>query len=188
MQEIKTIYRGYEIIFRDNSEEWCCTELVGSYGNGSSYPKLSTVKAKIDNMIASLRKKSTVSVYDIQAGDGYGNKRISISPAIITEYIGQKSSSRHDKSAAHRVATMAVRGGKSKPSRTEGLMTHFMLDTPENHAAVDLARAAHVEVVEAIKRLKDAVEAIPRVTLDDIRPLVDIYEAQQEQPTETEQQ
>ncbi len=45
------------------------------------------------------------------------------------------------------------------------------MDTPEVAEAIETARALHAEAVEALRRFKDAVKAIPRMTKDDWRKL-----------------
>lgn len=65
-----------------------------------------------------------------------------------------------------------TRNSASDPDSLYGVdYTNCAMDTPEVAAAIDHARKMHAEAVEAGKRYKDAVRAIPRMTLDEWRKL-----------------
>lgn len=179
MTKVSTIYRGYEIEYSDNNEEWFCHDLTDSYG--VSYPKLSTVKAKIDNMISALRKKSTVEAFGLIGGPG--GKPV-MTPCIVTEYIGEGKESKYDRGPLFpKVAAMAIRKGKERPSRREIGLSSIMPNTPEALAAFEIAMDAYLAAMAASNRYKEAFDAIPRLQLEHIQPLVDIYNAQQEPET-----
>lgn len=182
MTKVSTFYRGYEIEYSDNSEEWFCHDLTETYG--VTYPKLSTVKAKIDQMLLTLRKKSAVEAYGIFGG----SSKPEMGACMVTEYLGSKKTSKYDRDpAAPMVAVMSIRKGKEKPSRREVHLASIMPNTPEAHAAFEAAMDAYLEAQKASNRYREAFASIPRLQLDHIKTLVEIYDSQQEPPTETKE-
>lgn len=170
MTEIKIEHRGYTIRFNENADEWTCSE-----ADYYSSPSLSKVKAKIDKMLLDVRKASSVTVFEISHGFG----RMSRYESKLTEFVKTK----HDKDwrgnalpPSHIVASVAARDGTKKPARREMKLSDMMPDTPEAHAAYAACETLFREAKAAEKRAIAAFDAIPRVTLDDIRALVRLAE------------
>ena len=65
-----------------------------------------------------------------------------------------------------------TRNGAYDPDSLYGIeLASCAMDTPEVVEAIEAARKLHAEAVEAGRRFKDAVKAIPRMTKDDWRKL-----------------
>lgn len=61
-----------------------------------------------------------------------------------------------------------TRNGAYDPDSLYGIeLASCAMDTPEVFEAIEAARKLHAEAVEAGRRFKDAVKAIPRMTKDD---------------------
>ncbi|RWI96392.1 MAG: hypothetical protein EOR22_06430 [Mesorhizobium sp.] len=180
MAEITTTYRGHEIRYGDNTDEWYCGDLES--GN-NSHVSLAKLKAKIDKMYLDLRKQGAVKAFEIQ---GYGGDIPRLAEATIVEYLGQgktyNSRTNHGSggyvAGPHKIAVVATRRGNERASRAEQTFDDIMPDTPEAHAAfaeavrlAQLARAAQAAATAALK-------AVPRLSLDDIRELVRIKESE----------
>lgn len=61
-----------------------------------------------------------------------------------------------------------TRNGRFDPDNLYGIeMVSCAMDTPEVAEAIEAARKLHAEAVEAHRRFKDAVKAIPRMTKDE---------------------
>lgn len=178
MTEIFTIYRGYKITYSDNAESWICYDLTESHGK--TFDKLSLAKSAIDKLVKSLRDKASVQAFEMYTGDG----GVTLTPALVTEYLGF-GKERYEKTEYHRVASAASRS-KGRVSRKEIALGALIPDTPEMRAAAKKV----IELGNQIKALRDerdaAIEAIPRLQLDDIKDLVDIYNSQQAPEEKTE--
>ncbi len=174
VSNISTEYRGYKISFGDNSEEWSCSEL-SFYG----FPKLSTLKARVDKMLLDVRKKSAVSCFEITHRD------TSKTPGTIVDYVKM----RHDndyargyvdgklpKIAKHVVAVVAQRSNSDRAARGEKDLDGLMPDTPEALAAFEVYAEKVRLYREAGKAADMAYAAVPRVTVEMIAELKRIKE------------
>ena len=174
---IEVTHRGYTITFNENSDEWYCRELSGkSY----SAPKLSTIKASIDRMLLSVRKKSAITCYEVSGGH---SRDPSKTEAQIVEFITTKNERDYSgkaKPPVHIVASVAQRRGSAKASRREVSIADLMPDTPEAHAAFDRLVKATEREVAAHKETLAALNAIPRVTFEMITDLVKLADEKPE--------
>lgn len=176
MAEITTTYRGHEIRYGENSDEWYCSDLESG---GQSHASLAKLKAKIDKMYLDLRKKAAVKAFEINTG--YYEKP-SLNETTVIEYVGQAKVRDYSKGGhtlgPHKVACVATRRGNDRPSRAEMEMSGLMPDTPEAHAAfAEALRLA--EIAEAARKVAVATQAaVPRLSLDDIADLVKIKESE----------
>ena len=176
MAEIKTTYRGHEIAYGENSDEWYCRDLEAG---GGSHASLAKLKAKIDKMYLDLRKKAAVKAFEL--GDGGWNGKPTINETTIIEYV--KAFAEKDwkgvlGATRHKVAYVATRRGNERASRAEMELSALMPDTPEAHAAfTEAVRLAEIAAA-AHKAAEAALKAVPRLTLDDIGELVRIKQSE----------
>lgn len=164
---IKTEYRGYTITYSENSDEWWSHEV------GVSNVSLAKVKAKIDAMHLKLRKGSAVECLYI--GKNYG--AAGSTPASLIEYVEPKYSSGRwpeEKKVllGHTVYAMQKEDAKERPTRQKKDLDNYAPDTPEVREAIAAWVVAEEEENAARKRTAAAREAIPRMTVDMIQPLV----------------
>lgn len=193
-EQIKLIYRGYEIQFNSSTEHWYCTAIESLtnrgkaedvYSNALSSASLKKVKDGIDKFLAEMRKANGVEAYLI-ADSGRGANNPIMTPCMVVEYNGLKKTYA-DKQPDHKVSTMAIRYSNSKPSRAEGSMQEIMPNTDEAHSAFAVAVAAAEKIREAEKEFKKAFAAIPRLQLEDIPELVKIHDRMKLGPAEETQ-
>ena len=162
-------HRGYKIVFNEHADEWSCPEV-----NHFSSPSLLKVRAKIDSMLLSVRKKIAVKCFEIGSSHNsrWAQEKIE---ATIVEYekqeIVRKYGSQETISINHLVASVAQRPGSSKASRRTAKLSELMSDTPEAHAAHDAFLVLLEEERAAARRTEAAFKAIPRVTVEDIAEL-----------------
>ena len=169
MSQIKTEHRGYDIFYSENGDEWTCFDMGD--GKTRSNTSLAKVKAAIDAMLLSQRKAEAVPCLEISSHSG-----LRAYEAKVTEYVKPSAGARWDrdnegKVVDHVVASMSERDG-SKASRREAKLSELAPDTPDVRAAVQRARDAYGAVKAAEKSFRDAVDAIPRLKLEDIAALV----------------
>lgn len=181
MPNISTTYRGYEITYNENTEQWNCYDLESSYsGKDSSSPKLSTIRAKIDKMVTDMRKAAAVEAFEINTNH---TSKPSKRNCIVTEYLGNvKGRYSWEPEITPKVASVSLRNGKSKPTRSEIAITMIMPNTREALEAYEDAAAAYREIEKARAVYAERLAAIPRLSLDDIKALVEIHENQQSNP------
>jgi hypothetical protein len=191
-EQLKLIYRGYEIQYNDATEHWYCLDIQALVSRGKrrvgggldevhsdllSDASLKKVKAEIDKFLAEMRKGAGVEAYLI---DGGGPR---MTPCMVVEYTGLKKTY-SDKQPDHKVSTMAIRSGNSKPSRMEGSMRGIMPNTDEAHSAFAAAFAAAEKVREAQIEYERVFALIPRLQLEHIPELVKIHDRMKLGPAE----
>ena len=180
-EELIIHYRGFEIKWNGNREEWYCYDIDGKDG---SSPKPSKIKAAIDKMYLSRRKASSVAVLEIAYGGGF--TRGTLIDAMVTEYVGpiverDYSTPNGRKIVGHKVAVVAERKDNRKASRRELRLDTLASDTPEVRAAYDEYIRLFEESRRVAKLAEAAQKAIPRLRLEDINPLVELYEKMKEE-------
>lgn len=189
MADVKFTYRGYEIHFSMNSEEWYCNEiemLSKTHRDGtvsSSYlssPKLPEVKAGIDKFLTEMRKAAGVEAFIISGATSKPEKR----NCMVVEYHGTKRNYA-DKKPEHKASTMAIRHGNGKPSRVEGSLRDMMPNTPEALAAFEEAVEAHKALEAARLHYVGVFARIPRLQPEDIPGLVKVYKIQNPEEVDT---
>lgn len=165
---IETEYRGYNIRFSENEDEWRCYDA----GDGIKHPKLSGVKAKIDSLLLAERKIGATMCFEIDKYRGC----VSLTESTVIEYLGPKLERRNNIPfiAAQKVAVVSRRRGNTKSARREDTLDGLAPDSDETRAAWAEAQRLHVILAAAQKTYDAAVKAIPRLTLADIQPLVKI--------------
>lgn len=181
-KDITTTHRGYEIIYIETKEGWMCPDLDGGGYGGEIFDTLAEVKAKINDMVASMRKEASVPAFFVSTGHPP-----SLLSSLVTEYLGLKRDVYGKPTFEGKVASMAIRGASKKPTRAEHAIGQFAPNTPEAVAAFGEALKLYEAAKEATKKYEAAIAAIPRLTKDDIAGLVKIYEDQQ-QPAEPEKE
>jgi hypothetical protein len=168
MGSITTEYRGHEIRYDQNADEWTSYDLAGKT---KSSPSLSKIKAAIDAMYLAERKANATACLEVR-----NHTSLKVVDATLVEYLGptieRSLHSQMRRISDHKVASVARREGSSKPSRCEMPLSCFAPLSPETDAALVRVREAETVLRRAQKAYKDAVAAIPRVTLDDIADLV----------------
>jgi len=173
---LKTEYRGYEIRYSENQDEWVC------YDCGVTEPTLSKAKAKIDALHLKMRKAAATPCYEIRE-DGF---TVGLEDATVIQYRGENweepwMSSKKARFRGHRVASMCQRGVSSRKSRRDCYLHTLVPQTEEARAAA--AEAARLgEIAKAAdKAYREAIDAIPRLDIEDIEGLVEASSAQMEE-------
>ena len=167
---ISTEYRGYRINYSENQDEWSCYEA----GTGFSHAKLSGVKAKIDALFLAERKRGATACLEMESL--YGSACVAMIDATVIEYLGPKLD-RHNGVlviVGQKVAVVARRRGSEKAARRECELSSLAQNTPETLAAWAEAQRLYLIYADAKKAYDAAVTAIPRLSLDDVMPLVTI--------------
>lgn len=171
-------YRGHVITFGENSDEWSCLDLGPGFANAS----LRKVKASIDKMYLDQRKKAAVACFELRGG--YSDRPPDAVEGSIIEYVGPvaKMSYRSSDPASegHKVAVVAKRHGRERAARAEAEISDLMPDTPEAHAALAEAEAAHEKARIAFAIFREAFNRIPRISPEDIAELIRIKKTDQE--------
>lgn len=171
---IETEYKGYRILYNDNSDEWSCSDL------DVSDPALSKVKAKIDKILNSRRKLESVSAFYLRTDSKPFT--VSLTDATVVEYLGPNvvndynvtrlpSGASPKVQRGHKIAVMVGLDGE-RASRRNMPLSHLVADTPETHAAIKVAQDAGAAAKAADAEYRAAVAAIPRLTTDQIAGLV----------------
>lgn len=174
--DVKCIYRGYEITYNENTEEWNCYDINSSYSSSGSSPKLAAIKARIDKMLVDMRKAEAVEAFVINAS---ASSEPSKTNCMVTEYVGtDRNGYTRDAPFEPKVATMALRRGNNKPSRQELFINNLMPNTKEALEAYEDALAAYRAVKAARAVYQERLNAIPRLSLEDIPGLVEVYKIQ----------
>lgn len=175
MTEIKIEYRGYPIRYSENEDLWNCYDL-GGHGKDASEPSLSKLKARIDALILSERKRGSVPCLILT--HNHHTFQIDTIEGAITEYLGPKIERPYGQKervvVEQRVAVSAKRSANSRVSRQDSPLSKHALITPEVDAALAEANRLGVLAREANAAYKAAFDAIPRVQIDDISALVKI--------------
>lgn len=174
---LETEHRGYKIRYGENSDEWFCNEA----GDGMSAPTLSKLKDKINRMIASQKKKTAVDFLVIEDSGIIGNRKTLLTEARMTGYSGPEVSNKGYSSlekvvTGHKVEAVYVgrKWGKSDERAARRVVN--LKDCCPDTDAVRKALAEVNRLGEAAKLAdkahREAIEAIPRLTLADIDTLV----------------
>ncbi len=151
---IGTTYNGHEITFSEGDEVWECREL------GLSAPKLSTLKAKLDEIERAARRVDAVPVYFL--GDGYGIQRLT--PAVVTLL-----DENHEKSLVPKVFIILNEGRQAR--RMKVPIDRVAPRTPEAKAAFEAYTAADQAAHKARSEAERASKAIPRIAVADLKPV-----------------
>jgi hypothetical protein len=165
MERIITEYRGHQIEYSHNADEWNCFDV------GYSSSKLSNVRSRIDKFYLDIRKNSAISCFELEH-NGHGK-----TPAMIIDFIKQKQDRSWDgklKEIDHIVSVVAKRAGKQKQSRREAKITELMQDTPEAEAAYQVYVEKYHLYLKAQREYHAAKQAIPRVKPEQIETLIKI--------------
>lgn len=163
-------YRGYRIIYSENMDEWTCFDI--GRGKGAVAPTLSKMKAKVDDYLRSIRKEAAVNCLELHT---YGG--LKAFEATIVEYLGPQLdggawTSRPKHVSGHKVAAMAQRDGATRVSRQELSLTTLAPIGDATYAAMEEAKRREAILRAAERDLKEAIAAIPRLSLADIDALV----------------
>jgi hypothetical protein len=155
---IETEYKGFKIIFRDNSEEWSCPS--ADYSSAS----LAAVKRKIDTIDRARRKAGAVPA--LRVGDRGG-----IEEVTVVEYTGATKSRWRDQIEHSVYVIGASRHGDKTAVRSKGLLAEFCADTPENRAALTAIANMRAEIIRIEKAIQEAKSAIPKLTVEQVAHL-----------------
>lgn len=130
-------------------------------------------------MYLDLRKKAATKAFEL--GGGGWNGKPTINETTIIEYVkpfAEKSWKGVEGALRHKVACVATRRGNERASRAEMELTALMPDTPDAHAAfAEALRLAEI-AAEAHKAAAAALDAVPRLALEDISELVRIKQSE----------
>lgn len=165
---MKTEYRGYEIRYAENADEWNC------FAIGFSHEKLSKVKAKIDALHLKLRKSAAVDCFVLEGGGYQGES--SMTEARVIDYIApvreKKSWERVGRGPVidHEVAVVAKFSGSDKPIRRV-----MKLSSLHNEEA--LSHVAGINEIErqiaSLQKLRGKLEEdLPRLPFERLSDLV----------------
>jgi len=168
---IEVEHRGYTIRFSENADEWSCLDVEDIKGRRVSSQSLSKVKAAIDKMLLDVRKANAVDCFELAGDHGWEPKA---TETRIIEYVEQKKDRVYNPktgnsdlvAGAHIVGCVARRNGNKQAARRNVKLDDLMPDTPDAHAALAQAKAAHERKTLAEQEYRRAFAAIPRVTID----------------------
>lgn len=170
---LETEYRGYTIRYSENEDRWNCYEV-----DKKGAVTLSDMKKRIDAMHLKMRKEASVPCFEIKRREGKDTWDVGLIEAKLIDYVkpryeGGSWTGKPQYIADHRVATVAKRPGSTRAARQEVYLSTLVPDTDEVHSAIFKANKLGHEAHLAATAFRDAVEAIPRLTLDDIQNLVE---------------
>lgn len=169
MSYIKTEYRGHEILYNENTDEWTCYDI--DYRG----PALSKVRARIDKMYLELRKTAAVGCFLLDGGNWSAPSAI---PATVVEYLGDQRTFSGFKQPATKVAVVSKSRGSGKSARSHTELDRLMPDTPEAHEALRAAEEAFARLKDAKAAYDAAYAAVPRLTVDDVQGLKRIKDSE----------
>lgn len=174
---ITTEYRGYEIKWSDNADEWVCYDA----GEGVSGSSLLKVKEAIDRINLKARKDAAVPCIELHSS----SRGIGKTESMIVQYIGPKIDrvgsyfeGYTQAITGHKVATVGKRRGNKKATRSVNELHKLMPDTPEAHAALAIADQLRKVAIEADAMADAAFKLIPRMQLSDVQRLVEITQTE----------
>lgn len=172
---IEVNHRGYTIHYNENTDEWCA-----SGANMFSHAKLTTVRGKIDQMLRAERQASSVPAFFIDADPFRGPQNPE--PATVIEYVRERWDRDYKTGLnvmrGHTVAVMAGGiGMKDRKSRRDVNMESLMPANPEALAAYSNYLDIKHELQKLVVKARQAVAAVPRLTLEDIAELHRIAKA-----------
>lgn len=164
MSLIKTEYRGYTITYREDENVWRCAALNDNGGSS-----LLAVKGKIDKLHLELRKEAAVPAYFL----GFERRE----ECRVIEYLGQNISrervnGEYVNVPSFTVAVLSREDGKSKWSRSIKNLRNLIPATPEAEKAWEEYLRLKAEIAAASRKAEKALEAIPRLTIEEIQGLV----------------
>jgi len=177
---LETEHRGYKIRYGENSDEWYSSDA----GDNMTAPTLSALKTKIDRMIAKQKKNTAIDamVLDVSLSVISNEKTTAIN-AKLTAYVGPELAKRGGISSGqqvtgHKVETIyvATRWGKAdeRPARRVISLSNCCPIGPATDAAIEEANRLGEIAKQAVQQHRKAIDAIPRLTLDQIEALVKI--------------
>lgn len=178
----KIEYRGYDIWFNENMDEWSVHGL--NYSNKS----LKLCRDHIDRLYLKMRKENSVQVYALCVPhSSKSSEEVYFETGTMIDYIREVTERErfsNDKGPVvdHRVAVVSQRRDSTKPARREEKMSHLVKPGHEAEAALVRIKAARAAVLQAQAAFDAEVESLPRFTLDDIAMLV---KASKASPTES---
>lgn len=157
MSRIETEYKGYKIVYGENSEDWTCYTI--EFSNKS----LATVKRKIDNVDRARRKAGAVPALCItDAG---------IVEVTVVEYEGVKTS-RYGGEEGHQVYVVgAARFDKEAIGRSKQGTNNLCADTPENRALLTRATELRIDRDVLTKQIREVLGSIPTLDPETVRHL-----------------
>jgi hypothetical protein len=164
---MQTEYRGYEIRFSENSDEWGC------YAIGFHHEKLSKVKAKIDAMHLKLRKGAAVDCFVLECARYMGG--YSLKEAKVIDYLGpireKKSFERVGTGPVidHEVAVMSTFSDAERLSRRTMSLSNLYVDEAQNHmAGINEIERQIATLQKELSKRKAALPCLPIEMLSDL--------------------
>lgn len=164
---IKIEYRGYEVHFGENSNEWWSSDF------SVQDVDLGKVKAAMDKQLLKIRKASSVDGLIIEGEATAIPVKIVEYIRPITEKTGQFGLG-EKKVVGHYVAIMGMFRGNSKPARREIRLSEIMIDCEDTHAEVEQCRRFTKEAKRLNALAKESLDGCPRVQLSGIETLVKV--------------
>lgn len=149
MSQITTEHAGHEITYSENEDVWRCWNL------DAEAKTLSALKAKINKHLAEARRIGNVRVWKIEWGDAPALHVVTLlegdAAAWVSKVNGKTNGRMRDK------------------VREKASLKNLVLDTPENRAAIEAWRALERAAAEASRKARDAKEALPHPTQEDLK-------------------
>lgn len=172
---LETTHRGYVIRYSENEDKWRSYDA----GDGMEAETLSKLKDKIDRTIAKQKKETSINCLVLE-GD-HNSQETGLTEAKMTAYLGPDMKNKTYSSLQKAVAGQKVEAIYSskkygrrdeKAARRSIELNDCCLDTAEVHAALAEANRLGTIAKQAAAAHRNAVKAIPRMTLADIESLV----------------
>lgn len=175
-------YRGYDIIFGDNSETWECRQL------NVSHAKLSKAKEQIGKILAAARKldEATPAIF---LGDTFDRVASCHVMSVADDLAVPRRYDNEATKAAGPIQQVWItrepryrRTGQSEIAREKTKITNLAADTPENWATIAEAKKMEVEARRLNEQSRKLLDLIPRLPPFETKPV----EAKAEKPEQIE--
>jgi hypothetical protein len=166
---IETTHRGYKIQYGENNDEWWCHEL------DITSKSLQRVKRRIDQIQLKERKESAVECFELTSSHTAGG-RTKLSYAKVIEYGGAKKPYGYKEGDPLQQEVYALTRNRDSDRMRR---SKFNMDNMIRKESGVMDTLGCIHILEAQRydldqEIKALVKSLPRLTLDDIEPLVRI--------------
>lgn len=143
---IEVIHNGHQITYAENEDVWRCWSM------NVEAKTLSALKTKLNKLDADARRCNVPVL--VLHHYGCGIDAIGLATLIDGNEVWVTSKDR-----------------RGSAERRKMPMRRILLDTPDNRAAIGIAEARRKEGEAIVKEADAMVSVLPRVTIEDLRPL-----------------
>lgn len=169
---LKVEYRGYEIKFSENADQWECWAVK------AESKSLQSVKAKIDNMHRKLRKENSVQAIVLVEYAGIRTEEAKIIEYLKPERATTRSFQRvgDGEIIDHEVAFMSPAGraarDKDRLSRKTAKLSSLYQPTQENFAIIEKMYDLYQQQRELASKQAELKKTLKQITVEEIAKLM----------------